>query len=118
MAINLVREFISFERGKDPKSILGIGIHHPRVFANKKELVDYIILASPDIFDGEIPKDILNADSYVLKESCFDKICEFLKEKGMKFYRDSGKESDNWEFSDSHTMSWWPEAVKERLIDK
>jgi hypothetical protein len=113
----LVREYISFERGKDPKSALGIGIHYPRTFKSKKELVDYLLIAIPEIFDGEIPEDIVCRDEYIIGDVYFHMICDFLEEHKMTFLHNDGGKSNNWKYSDAKSVEWWPLELKKRLLE-
>ena len=57
----LVKEFIyEFERGKDPKITLGIGIFIPRKFNNEEEAADFIYDNLTGILQTEkIPEDII-----------------------------------------------------------
>lgn len=65
----IVRESISFERGRDPKSSMGIGIKDPELLA------DHVIGNLPDILNVEkIPWDILQSDTYVIKQKYLRRI--------------------------------------------
>ena len=61
--MNLVKESISFQRGVDPKTQLGIGIYYPKKFNTIEEAANYLISALPEILGTEkIPKDIVRSD--------------------------------------------------------
>jgi hypothetical protein len=78
--MGIVREHINFERGVDPKKILGIGIFSNKDFANYEEAGLYIIKYLKIILGKKsIPKDIIktNDETWFLDEYYF-KIQEYI----------------------------------------
>jgi len=85
--MRLVRESISFERGRDPKRTLGIGIDPD----NSEMLLDYVIRSLPTILGLEtIPDDILGdrQGPYIDRKYSF-KINEWLVRNFRRNFRHS-----------------------------
>ena len=85
--MNIVRENINFERGVDPKKILGIGIFSNKYFANYEEAGLYIIEHLKIILGKKsIPKNIISIPkneptdefSWGFKEEYYFKIQEYI----------------------------------------
>ena len=112
----LVRESISFKRGQDPKEMLGIGLHLPYTFRKIEELLDFVIKALPDMFDGKIPDDILSKDPKgILPIEYFNKICFNLKKYNKTYIDDAdGEKNDDWQIS-SPVFSGWVFDLREKL---
>jgi ankyrin repeat protein len=90
--MNLVRESISFERGKDPKDILDIGLRSViRRFLEEKEGIDK---------DGKISDDVLLLYS-----------CKYGKTEWVKFLIDKGADVNCFE---NGSLKW---AVEKKYID-
>ncbi len=85
--MGIVREHINFERGVDPKKILGIGIFSNKNFTNYEEAGLYIIKHLKIILGKKfIPKDIISvpkngpADefSWGFKDEYYFKLQEYI----------------------------------------
>jgi hypothetical protein len=114
----LVKESISFERGKDPKEILGIGqITPPRTFTSSEEFADFLIKkALPYIFDGDIPKDILSkSKGEIIPWDYYNKIIDFLLQTDKTFKDGRKKKSNEWRHGGPGIKSW-PEELKGKLL--
>ena len=84
MKYNLIKESLSFQRGGDPKEILGIGDEYKRIFNTENELVNYIIRNLPHILGTtEIPKDIISQPNKFIREKYFSKIRKYLDKRGI-----------------------------------
>ena len=74
----LIKESLSFERGKDPKDVLGIGIDRKN-FNSKEEFLDTLVLRIPKILGKkEIPKDIIANQGHLINPEYVDAIWDDL----------------------------------------
>ena len=118
MKAKFIKESISFERGGDPKGILGIGIHSPRIFTSREELADYLIIALPDIFGGEIPKDILyKPGGGIIPWYYYNKINNFLIKCNHTYVNWKGEKKKNWVELESSEVSFWPQTLYKKLAE-
>ncbi len=51
----IVKEYLDFERGINPKKAMKVGLESPRRFESIEDFTHYIIAALPLIFGGRIP---------------------------------------------------------------
>jgi hypothetical protein len=110
----LVKESISFERGGDPKSILGIGYDNPRVFKSADEFIDFLIKVLPILFNGKIPDDIISRHGKgTINWNYYEKILEFLRNTNKTYIDYSGQISNEWRVSDY----LWQDKLKRKLLD-
>jgi hypothetical protein len=115
----LVKESISFERGKDPKKVLGIGIEAPRTFKTPDEFVDFLIEALPYIFNGKIPDDILSLSEIeggILPWSYYNQIIKFLERTKKTYINKYGEIDDDWDGCNLKFITSWPAEVKTELL--
>jgi hypothetical protein len=100
--MKIVRESLSFERGKDPKEVLGIG--HKWEFTSFNDFLENLILNIPRILKTDkIPEDILKDKMHYLNMHWGEKIYDFLEEKRAKI---KGAQYTNYD--------WWS-ALHNRL---
>ena len=89
MRAQKVYENLEFERGRDPKRAMGIGLR------NSDKLADYVIENLPEILGTEeIPDNIIRSDTYVFKPAYATKIEKWLA-KLYGFYCD--RDGNFWE---------------------
>ena len=76
----IVRESISFERGGDPKKILGIGnIYRKQTFENINELADYLIIILPELLKTKsIPRNIIKSPSFYINIKYLSTVSDYL----------------------------------------
>lgn len=114
----LVRESISFQRGLDPKDVLGIGLHGPHEFTSMEEFIKFILLALSDIFEGEIPKDILTKHPRgSLPEEYFQQICKYLKRYNKTYKDRAGKMQYNFDITGGSFICGWTRELRDKLLD-
>ena len=105
-----------FQRGSDPKSALGIGIHAPRIFPSEKELIDYIIIALPDMFGEKIPKDILSRPGGgIIPWAYYNIIIDFLEENNQMYINWKGEKKSDWGSVGNSNFTFWPQDLRDRL---
>ena len=81
--MKLVKETISFERGKDPKEVLGIG--NITDFDSYESFLDYIIYKLPSILDTtDIPEDIIKDNECYILTKYFRELVDYLTKKNIK----------------------------------
>ena len=112
----LVKEHISFQRGLDPKDQLGIGLYGPHEFTSMEEFIKFLLLALPDIFEGEIPKDILTKRPRgILPDEYYQQICKYLK-RYNKTYRDrAGSIREDFEQTGFSFIQGWTRELRDKL---
>ena len=78
----IVRENINFERGIDPKEMLGVGIYTVHEFHSAVEATDYMIKILPILLhQKEIPKDLYQSFNHLNAEyanKIFDYIIKYI----------------------------------------
>ena len=112
-----INESLSFERGLDPKDMLGIGGDwSPKVFKNMREFIPYLIKILPHIFGGYIPNDIINSTDGIIRNKYFHIISKYLKEHNKKFLYSGERISDDWETGDGKEFVSWPDSLKSKLL--
>ena len=114
---------MTFKQHMKPKDAMGIGLLYPREFTNIHELVDYIMIMLPNIFDGKIPDDILSKkEAGVLPESYYEQIEKFLCDAGHTMICGTTIRFKNVTKFDTEIMPVdfvkWPSYVREELIKK
>ena len=83
MKAKTVNESVSFQRGLDPKEVLGIG--NQWEFSSFHDFIEYLILNIPRILKTDkIPKDIIKDGMHLLNIDYSYKIEDFLEKKHAK----------------------------------
>lgn len=114
----LVRESISFQRGNDPKDMLGIGLHAAHEFTSMSEFINFLLLALSDIFEGEIPKDILTRHPRgTLPDEYYRQICKYLKKYNKTYRNRAGEIQYDFDATLSSFIQGWTRELRDKLID-
>ena len=87
MKAQLVSENLDFERGRDPKTILNIGVlNMDKVFNNTEDLIEWLIFILPILLDTKkIPEDIIEGKDDYIHDKYFDKIYKYINNKIKDF---------------------------------
>ena len=81
-------ESLSFNRGGDPKEVLGIGDYRTE-FDDSKEFMDYLIPKLPKILGTKkIPKNIISQPSKYIRHEYFEKIQNYIEDKNIELTGD------------------------------
>jgi hypothetical protein len=114
----IYESLLEFERGKDPKEMLGIGEDFaPEVFYKCDVFINYLLKILPHIFGGAIPNDIISSGWGIINQEYFIKISKYLREHNKKFFNKKyDAPSDIWEDGDGHEFLSWPGALRPKLI--
>jgi hypothetical protein len=76
----IVKESISFERGKDPKESLGIGIFAVHYFSSLEQAENFILSALPTILKlKQIPEDIIKSNNSYINDKYHKDLYPYLK---------------------------------------
>ena len=108
-------ESISFQRGVDPKSSLGIGIENPRTFTTIDEFINFLIGVLPYILDGKIPDDILMTKGEFIENYYYEKIIVFLINTGKTYIGLNELKTNEWKYNGPENEIW-PRHLKNKLM--
>jgi hypothetical protein len=113
-----LKESINFERGLDPKKSMKTGKFAPRYFKTPEEFHDYIIKMLPEIFDGEIPDDILSKKDVGRIPQCYyKKIYNYLKEQDILIANTNINPISEHSLNQGyHEFYYWPQEIRKKLI--